>query len=288
MLTVGDAVLKSADYLKRKGVDSPRLDGEILLCQILNCDRLHLYMDWKKPLHDLEIAAYREFIRRRGEDREPVSRILGKREFYGRDFIVTPDTFSPRPETEGVVERALRLLETESALKESRGAIFEVGTGTGCIIISIALESDHHHYIASEISPETLNIAKKNADHHKVGNRIDFRCGADFTGFEGSIALLVSNPPYIKSGDIPGLDPEVRKFDPMRALDGGADGLDVVRTLASQGGSLMITGGWCVLELGEDHLEEAREVYRSTELFDKIQIEKDYAGLNRYLLARKG
>ncbi len=287
-LTIGEVVLRSAEYLRGKGIESARLDAELLLCQILNTDRLHLYMDWQKPLTDLEISAYREFIRRRGQEREPVGRIIGHRAFYGRDFVLSPATFEPRPETEGVVERALSLLEKEPALNSEAATIFEVGTGTGCIIVSIAAESDEtHRFLASDVSAEALETAKQNAHRHGVDRRIDFRHGEYFRGFDGSLSLVVSNPPYIATGEIPSLPPEVRTFDPRAALDGGQDGLDVVRVLARESAPRLTHGGWCVLELGEGQADDAVEVFRQVEKFSDIHVDKDLAGKDRYLLARR-
>lgn len=288
MMSVADAVLKSAEYLKKKDVDSPRLDAELLLCKVLNCDRLRLYMDWQKPLTELEVSGYREFIRRRGQDREPVARILGRKPFYGRDFIITKDTFVPRPETEGVVERAVMLLQTEQPLNRERQMIFEVGTGSGCIIVSIAAESDGHHYLASDILPGALETAHKNAEKNGVQGRIDFRLGKYFAGYEGSLGMIVSNPPYIEAAEIPSLPPEVRAFDPMEALDGGADGLDAVRIIAAQGSKLLMHGGWVVLELGESQPHTAAEIFRGVGGYDQFRVEKDLAGLDRYLTVRKG
>lgn len=288
MLTVADAVLKSTDYLRKKGIESPRLDAELLLGGILACDRMRLYMEWQKPLTDLEVAAYRDFIKRRGAENEPVARILGKRAFYKRDFEVTPDTFVPRPETEGVVERALMLLAKEPVLQHPRQNIFEVGTGTGCISISIALEADGHHFIATDVSPGALATARKNARKHGVEARIDFRQGSVFAGYEGSLALVVSNPPYIRADEIPTLPPEVRSWDPHAALDGGRDGLDVVRTMAADGVRLLIPGGWMVFELGEAQPHTAADLFRDAGgAYDEFHVEKDLAGLDRYLMVRR-
>jgi release factor glutamine methyltransferase len=287
LLTVGDLVLKSAVYLEKRGVDSARLDAELLLARILGCDRLRLYMDWKKPLTELEVAAYRDFIRRRGQDREPVARILGIKPFFGRDFEVTRDSFVPRPETETLVERCLDLLRIEPALKRDRQNVFEIGTGTGCIIVTLAAESDSHHYIASDVLPGAIATARRNAKKHGVDGRIDFRQGRMLAGFEGSLGLLVSNPPYIESGVIPTLDPEVKAFDPPEALDGGIDGLDPVREMAAFAPKALCHGGWIALELGEDQPKIAAELFRETGAFAEIRQEKDLAGMLRFLYARR-
>lgn len=288
MMTVGEAVLKSARWLADRGIDSPRLDAELLLAKILNGDRLRLYMDWQKPLTDLEISGYREFIVRRGTGREPVARITGTRQFLGREFEVSKETFVPRPETEGVVERALMLLEKEPALANRRQVVFEIGTGTGIIIVSIAAQSDAHDFIATDVSAGALATARRNAKRHGVEGRIDFRNAANFDDFHGTIGLIVSNPPYIASAEIPTLAPEVKTHDPMLALDGGADGLDVVRIIAREGAKLLLHGGWTVLEIGEEQGPATLALFTPEAGYAEARIEKDLAGLDRYLLARRG
>ena len=288
MMSVGEAVLKSARWLADREVESARLDAELLLAKILNGDRLRLYMDWQKPLTDLEISGYREFIVRRGTNREPVARIIGSRQFYGREFEVTKDTFVPRPETEGVVERALMLLEKEPALANRRQVVFEVGTGTGCIIVSIAAQSDAHDFIATDVSAGALATAHRNAKRHGVDGRIDFRNAAYFDNYHGTLGLIVSNPPYISSAEIPTLAPEVKNYDPMPALDGGADGLDAVRIIAAEGAKLLLHGGWTILEIGEEQGPGTLALFTPEAGYSEARIEKDMAGLDRYLLARKG
>lgn len=287
MLTINNAIMKSAEYLRAKGVDSPRLDAELLLAAVMNCDRLRLYMDWQKPLTDLETSGYREYIRRRGQDREPVARILGRKQFHGREFEVSPDTFVPRPETEGLVERALLLLEKDIAPHHARASVFEVGTGTGCIIVTMAAESGAHHYLASDTSAGALATAHANAKRHHVEGRIDFRQGTCFAGYEGALSMIVSNPPYIESAAIAGLAPEVSTFDPRTALDGGPDGLDTVRTIIDKGKHLLLSGGWMLFEIGEKQATPAAELFRGDGLFTDIRAEEDLAGIERYVLARR-
>lgn len=286
-LNVGELVLRSAEYLKNKGADSPRLDAEILLAALLKTDRLHLYLDWDKPLTELEVAAYREMIRRRGANREPVARILGRREFYGRPFAVTPAVFSPRPETEGLVERALEFLRLSPQEESARPTVFEVGTGSGAIVVSLAVEFPGPQYVASDVSAEALAIAKRNAETLGAHQRITFRHGALFAGFEGPLWCLVSNPPYIRRDEIPTLPPEVRAHDPMPALDGGADGLDVVRDLAEHGARLLRPGGAVFLEIGQEQGPDTVAIFRAQGAFEDVRIEEDFSGHDRFLCARR-
>lgn len=288
LLTIGDAVVKSADYLARKGIDGARLDAELLLAHLVSSgDRLRLYLDWQKPLNDLEVAAYRDLIRRRGQEREPVARIVGKKAFLDFVFDVTPDTFVPRPETEGVVQRALILLAGEPGLVQGQPTVFEVGTGTGCISVSLAAKRTGPRYIATDVLPGALATARANAARYKVDDRIEFRLGPCFAGYEGSIGLLVSNPPYVESGIIPTLAPEVARHDPPGALDGGEDGLRVVRELAVEGARRLLPGAWVVMELGEGQPARAAEFFRETGHYDDFRCERDLAGLDRYFMARR-
>lgn len=287
-LTIGQVVAKSTDWLRSKGVeDSPRLDAELLLARILDCDRLRLYMDWQKPLTELELSAYREYIRRRGQDREPVSHILGERHFFGRRFQVTSHTLSPRPETEGLVERALNLLEIDPLLSNERHGIFEIGTGTGVIIVTLAAESDGHHYMASDIVPGALAVAKRNAHTHKVDGRIEFRLGSLFAEYEGSLGMVISNPPYIAKEMLEELPPEVRNFDPVEALDGGPGGFEIIRPIVEGAAARLIHGGWLLLEIGEDQGKECRDLLMGMKCWADIRVDRDLAGQERYVLARR-
>ncbi|MCB2154553.1 peptide chain release factor N(5)-glutamine methyltransferase [bacterium] len=287
-LTVGQIILKSAQWLDRKGIDSPRLDAELLLAYVLDCSRLDLYLQWEKPLIELEMGNYRELIRSRGQDRTPVARLLGKKEFYGRDFEVSPATFVPRPETEGVVDRALELLSSDPALRVDKPVVLEVGTGTGAIIVSLAAEDAQPRYIATDISADALATARKNAAAIHVESRIDFRHGSGLCGYDGALHLLVSNPPYIPEDQIPTLPPEVKDHDPMAALLGpGSDGLDCVREMLDQAKGCLAPGAWVVLEIGEDQEEPVLAVFEKAGIFTDARVERDLAGQPRYAMARR-
>ncbi|MDK2971834.1 MAG: release factor glutamine methyltransferase [Candidatus Sumerlaeota bacterium] len=287
MSNVGDLVIRSAEWLGKKGVDSPRLDAELLLAHVLGCNRLRLYMDWHKPLTELEVSAYRDILLERGQRRVPVARLLGSKEFYGRAFRVTPAVFVPRPETEGVVDRAVALLESEGALRVERPVVFDVGTGSGCIAVTIAAEVTKADVIASDVSEDALKTARHNAGEHHVQSRVTFRHGSGFAGYEGVVHLIATNPPYIAQAEIAGLEPEVREHDPMPALDGGADGLDALREIIAGCSSRLVPGGWIVAELGEDQEEGALSILKEAGLFDERRMERDLEGRPRYLMGRR-
>lgn len=286
MNTVGDIVTKSAQWLAARGVDSPRLDAELLLAHVLNCERLRLYLDWDKPLTEMELAATRDLVARRGRERAPVARLLGRKEFHSRRFEVVDGVFVPRPETEGLVERALDLLAGEPALQASRPVVFEVGTGSGCIIATLAAERPGPRYIASDISAAAIASAGRNAKAHHVHERVELRHGPLFAGYDGPIHLLVSNPPYVKEGEAADLPPEVGKHDPPEALFSGADGLDLARAILEGGAARVVHGGVVLLELGEDHEEAVLRLFEEGPWTDGA-MERDYAGRPRYAVARR-
>jgi len=287
MHTIGELILKSAEWLKKKDVDAPRLDAELLMARVMGCERLKLYMEWQKPLVELEVAAYRDLIRQRGQDRIPIARLLGKKEFYGRDFEVTPAVFVPRPETEGLVERALRLLESEPALRVDRPMVFEIGTGSGCIVVSLAAEDARPHYIATDASADALAVARRNAERNGVDRRVEFRNDSVFGAYEGTLHLVVSNPPYVRSGEIPELAPEVRVHDPHAALDGGADGLDIVRRIVADAKPLLVPGGCILMEIGEEQEAGTLAVFRDAGGYADAVVERDDFGKPRYAFARR-
>ncbi len=286
-LTIGESILRSAEFLLAKGVETPRLDAELLLADILRTERLKLYLEWEKPLMELEIAAYREFIRRRGIEREPVARIVARRAFYGRTIEVAPNVFCPRPETEGLVEHVLEFLRLSSPAGEGRPTIFEIGTGSGCIILSIALEAPTTQCIASEKSPHAFALAKKNAEQLGATHRVTFREGEYFAGWEGPLHVVVSNPPYVRRGEINSLSPEVKNYDPTLALDGGPDGLDMVRIIVEESARLLLPGGGLFLEIGQEQGRDSQAILAASGHYRDIQVLHDFGGLDRYVLAVK-
>lgn len=286
MHTIRDIVVKSAQWLGSRGVESPRLDAELLLAHVLGCERLKLYLDWDKPLTELEISAMRELIRRRGTERAPVSRLVGKREFYGRKFTVDEGVFSPRPETEGLVDRTLDLLDSDPAMQVERPVVFDVGCGSGCVIVTLAAERPKPRYLASDVSPAAIASATGNAKALGVQERVELREGALLAGYEGPLHILVSNPPYVKTTEKAELPPEVRDHDPDVALYSGEDGLDCTRALEQAGARLLVPGGAIMLELGEDHEKPAVAIFSGGPWRD-ARMERDHAGRPRYLVARK-
>jgi release factor glutamine methyltransferase len=263
-------------FFAKGGVDAPRLTAEILLAQALSCDRVRLYLDFDKPLAAPELAAFRELVRRRAAG-EPTAWLTGRREFLGHAFRVGPGVLVPRPETELVVEAALARLP-------SGGAALDLCTGSGCIAVSMALARPDARVVATEISPEALGVARENAA--ALGAVVELLKGDLFDPIlEGErFDVIVSNPPYVPSGEIPGLSREVRK-EPRIALDGGVDGLEVLRRIVSCAPSRLRPEGLLYVEMHESHAGALPALCLAAG-FASAEVGRDLAGLPRWVVAR--
>jgi len=263
-------------FFAKGGVDAPRLTAEILLAHALSCDRVRLYLDFDKPLGAPELAAFRELVRRRAAG-EPTAWLTGRREFLGHVFRVDPLVLVPRPETELLVEAAIALLPQE-------GTLLDLCTGSGCIAISAALARPDARVVATEISTEALAVARENAA--ALGAAVEFLEGDLY----GPVAagerfdLIVSNPPYVPAGEIEGLSREVRR-EPRIALDGGADGLDVIRRIVSCAPSRLRPDGLLVIELHETHAVPLPALCLAAG-FGEAVVHRDLAALPRWVVAR--
>jgi release factor glutamine methyltransferase len=223
--TLIDVLRLSTTYLGDHGSSSARLDSELLCAQALGLRRLDLYLQFDRPLDAVELTSIRELVRRRGKG-EPVAYITGTREFYGRPFTVTPDVLVPRPDTETLVERAVAFLRARPGA-ELRVA--DLGTGSGCIAITLAAEIPDMHVVATDVSPPALAVAQANAA--ALGIDVSFIECSWADGLEGRFDLIVSNPPYVTTEELDAVDRDVRDFEPRGALLGGEDGLDAYRAL---------------------------------------------------------
>lgn len=246
--TIGRLLAWTADFLKRKGSDSPRLDAEVMLAHVLGYERVQLYTHFEDVVGDRARGEYRDLVRRRSEG-APVAYLVGRKEFYSLRFDVTPAVLIPRPETEFLV------MEFLAAVKEIEGpTAVDVGTGSGCIAVACAKHKPGARFAAIDASAEALAVARRNADRHAVADRIEFLEGDFLAPVAGRAAvdLIVSNPPYIATAEVESLDPTVRDFEPRLALDGGADGLDAYRRIVAQAPPLLKSGGRLILEIGFD------------------------------------
>jgi release factor glutamine methyltransferase len=263
-------------FFAKSGVDAPRLTAEILLAHALSCDRVRLYLDFDKPLGAPELSAFRDLVRRRSAG-EPTAWLTGRREFLGHAFRVDSRVLVPRPETELVVESALALLPPG-------GALLDLCTGSGCIAISAALARPDARVVATEISPEALLVAQQNAA--ALGAGVEFLEGDLFEPLPPDLRFdrIVSNPPYVPSGEIEGLSREVRK-EPRIALDGGSDGLHLLRRIVSGAPSRLRPGGALVIEMHETHAVPLPALCLSAG-FAEALVHRDLAALPRWVVAR--
>lgn len=258
--TLRQAVLAFTRGLAGAGVPSPSRDARILIENILGLDAAALLRDPDRPLGSEALPRLLEAFARRAA-REPVSRILGKREFYGREFIVTPAVLDPRPDTETIIELTLDLVRANNWLDRDI-VIADVGTGSGALIVTLLAELPHALGIATDISADALDIARRNASRHGVLSRLQLKETSILGAVEGPLHVIVSNPPYIPTADIALLDADVRLFDPEISLDGGADGLGIYRQLFSERLKLS-SDGFFVVEIGVGQFIDIKQIYEN-------------------------
>lgn len=269
----------TADYFREKGIDSGRLDAEVLLADTLEFDRVGLYLHFDRPLSAEELASYRQRVARRAQ-REPLQYIIGETEFWSLPLRVTPEVLIPRADTEVLVEEALKKISGPVT-------ILDVGTGSGAIAIALAHELPDARVEAVDISPAALALAEGNARRHGLTGRMRFR-QADLYQLEGGpYDLVVANPPYIPPADMAGLMPEVRDHEPHLALCGGAaDGLAAYRALATASAPLLVPGGWLLVEVGIGQAEAVRGFFVEAGLAEIFTV-RDLAGIERVVGGRK-
>lgn len=263
---------------KQAGIANPDLDARLLVQAAARCDDIEMIREPGKRLSDVEMERLRAFEARRLAH-EPVSRILGTREFWGLAFEITPATLDPRPDSETLVETALELLRDTQA-----PTILDIGTGTGCLLIALLHERKDATGVGVDISEAALDVAKRNAAANGCAGRAAFRRANWAEGIDTRFDLVISNPPYIEAGTIAMLEPEVRDFDPYLALDGGMDGLDAYRALADALPRLLRVEGHAVVELGQGQAEAVTGVFSATGLVI-CQVISDLGLIPRALVA---
>lgn len=274
------------DYLKGREIDSPRLTIELLLSHTLQCRRIDLYTNFEQPLTPAELSHFKQLLKRR-LDREPLQYILGKTEFMGLEFHVTPAVFIPRPETEKLVETVLeecrRRADHVSLLN-----IFDIGTGSGNIPISLAHFDLRVECESCDISPDALVVARQNAILHGVTGRIRF-VQQDILQWSPrespSFDIIVSNPPYIAIGEYMNLQPEITRFEPREAATDEKDGLIFFRRIASLMPGLLKTDGACFVEIAYNQGTEVMTLFK--EVFHEVTVLKDYSGNDRVVWGRE-
>jgi len=282
-VTVLEVIQRSTEFLARRAVESPRLQVELLLSHVLKLPRMRLYLEFDRTLDDAQLDSLRALVQRRGA-REPLQHIVGSVSFCGIELEVSRAALIPRPETEQLAELAWKRLETSGG---NAAPLVDFGAGTGCLAIAIALHSPATKILALDVSGDALALARKNAARHGLANRISFHLGDGFAALpEGTrAALIVANPPYIPTGDIAALAPEVRDHDPRLALDGGADGLDCFRCIAREAPLFLAPGGMLMAEFCDGQAVVLRGLF-STAPWRTERVEKDLSGRERFLIAR--
>lgn len=273
-----ELVRLTAAFLEERGVPNPRLDAEVLLAHVLGVERIQLYLQFDRPLTEEEIGAYREVVRRRGR-REPVGYIRGFREFWSLPFAVDRRVLVPRPETEILVGACLERMG-------AAGVLADLGIGSGAIALSLLVERPEWRGVGVDRSEPALEVAALNARGLGVEDRLvlcsgDLCCPLDGDRFD----LMVSNPPYVPSAEIPGLEPEVSDNEPREALDGGPDGLSVIRRIVRESKGRLKPGGLLAFEFGVGQEKAVREALGIRGGLRDIQIVNDYAGRPRVALA---
>jgi release factor glutamine methyltransferase len=287
MSTIAQTIAATAARLSSHGVQNARLDAEVLLCHVLTRDRAWLLAHMQDRLDD-QAARHLERIVDRRAVREPLQYITGRQEFWGLEFVVTPDVLIPRPETELVVEAAIRALRNLPS-----PLLVDLCTGSGCIAVSIAKELKSSRIFAVDQSEEALAVARKNSAAHDVSGRIRFLAGNLFQpiqelDIQGKVDVITANPPYIPSRDLPSLQPEVRDFEPEMALIAGTEGTEIHERIIKEAPLFLKKGGSLIMEMGVGQAERLIAVAETSGVFTTPEIQKDLAGIDRIIILQKG
>ena len=279
--SIADSLRAAAQALQTAGVPEARREASSLLSFIISKDRTFLISHSEDVLDDTDLGRFREAVARRAEG-EPLQYITGVQDFYGREFRVTPDVLIPRPETELLVEAGLELIGGVTA-----PSICDVGTGSGCIAVTLLCERPDAVTVAVDVSEAALAVAGENARRHGVSERITLQTSDCFLGLEPTeFVLIVSNPPYVSANALAGLQREVRDHEPLVALSPGADGLSVIRRLLRDGAGFVKPNGHLIMEIGFDQGERVQQLI-DPELWHLIEIRPDLQGIPRIVVVQR-
>ena len=273
-----DLINWAESYFKEKGLENPRREIEWLLRSVLNCNRMEVYLRFEEPLSSEQLNTLRSFVKRRLK-REPLQYITGSCSFYGREYLVNEHVFIPRPETERLIDIALEKTKNIPA-----PSVMDVGTGTGCIAITLGIEIQNSNVRGIDISREALKMAKINSKYLNTENicfqEMDFLLETDFD----PVDLIISNPPYITAYEYSSIMPEVRDFEPSIALTDGKDGLIFYKKFAELGPSIVKPFGWMILEVGlGEHPQKVESIFKDHGYYS-MAIIKDYNGADRVMV----
>jgi release factor glutamine methyltransferase len=274
-------------YFEQKGVDSPRLSAELLLCHVLKLERIQLYTLYDRAVEKPQLETLRGLVKRAGEQ-EPIAYLVGRCEFYSLSLKITPDCLIPRPETEQLAEKAILFLRGRPGPQRA----VDLCTGSGCIAAAIAKSVKEVRVAATDISDTALAVAAENIEKLKLTEKVQLLCGdlfdpilegLDDTRFD----LIVSNPPYVSDAEYEKLDKNVKDYEPAGALRAGVDGLDVYRRILAQAGDFLKPDGALMMEIGYAQGPAIRKLLEDSGLFSDIKIEKDFANNDRIATAKK-
>ena len=307
--TVGRLVEWTRGFFEKKGINQPRLEAEILLAHVLGAERIDLYLGYARPVGDPQRERLRDLVRRRAA-REPARYLTGECEFMSLAFKVTPACLIPRPETELLVEEVVRRCGRRPTLFEppaltggtgkqgdvpagSPGGLraIDLCTGCGCVAVSLAAHLPAMRVLATDISAAALDVARTNAQAHGVGDRIEFLEGDLYDALDAAGAepadFLVANPPYVAEAEWAGLEPEVRDYEPRGALVAGPEGTEMIARILKGAPAYLRPGGTLLVEIGASQGTAARELAGRVRGLADVEVRKDYANLDRMLVARK-
>lgn len=282
MPTLHECLAEARDTLLRAGLQPQdvALDAEVLARHVLDCDRATLLTRARDPLPSAFDRLFRALVARRAA-REPIAYIVGHREFWGLEFEVTPAVLIPRPETELIIEEVLASLPHRELVRR----IVDVGTGSGCLAITLAVEFPSATVTGTDISADALDVASRNAIRHHTDARVTFLQRDLLDAVEGPADVIVSNPPYVRAGDAAAISPDVR-YEPATALYGGSDGLDIIRRLFKDAARPLAPGGWLVVEFGLGQEEDVREAAGDA-AWTVARIRGDLQGIPRVAVLRR-
>ena len=285
--TIGRLLTWTTDYLKRQQSTSPRLDSELLLAGACGCERIELYTRFGEPVSEEVRTRFREMVKSRAKGM-PVAYLLGRREFYSLNFTVTPDVLIPRPETEFAVIAVLDQLKQRPA-DAPPPRIVDVGTGSGAIAVAVAKHAPTALITAIDVSPKALQVARSNAEAHRVAERINFVESnlLDRLPIDDRFDIMVSNPPYVSRAELEQLSPEVRNHEPHLALLAGEVGTEVLARLIPEAAERLLPGGWLIIEISPMIEAQIRDLLTSDGRWESIQVKKDLAQLPRIVEARR-
>ena len=272
-----ELINNGSQKLKNRNIYSHKLDSEILLSKVLNKTREELLTNLDQKVESRKINDFQKLLSRRSL-KEPMAYILKEKEFWSKNFLVNNNTLIPRPETELMVEKLVNIFKTRDIF------FLDIGTGTGCILLSILSELKNSKGIGIDISQKAIQIASQNSRKHKLTRRTKFYRKSFTEIFNNKFDLIVSNPPYIRKKDIKNLDDDIKKFEPKLALDGGNDGLDVIKKIIYKSGSILKIKGMLALEIGNEQFKKVSEILRSNKFKTKYLV-RDYRRNIRCILS---